>query len=89
MARYRRAVGGGDVIYRDEGVQGATFLTNEEWCLQVEAPISTVYKLCMLPTDVETDYSVHMWIYTHTALDTHTQTPPPPLIMRCGFTNDI
>lgn len=50
------------------------FLTNEEWCLQVEAPISIVYKLCMLPTDAETDYHAHTWIYTRTALDIYTQT---------------
>jgi hypothetical protein len=76
VAYYRRGGGekDGNVIYRDEGVQGETFLTNEEWCLQVVAPISSVYKLCMLPTDVETDYGVRMWIYTQTALDTHTHT---------------
>jgi len=26
-------------------VKGATSLTNEEWCLQVDAPISSVYNL--------------------------------------------
>jgi hypothetical protein len=72
-------------------VKGATSLTNEEWCLQVDAPISSVYNLSVLPTEAETHYHVHMRIYTRTELDTYTRmhTHAAPLITQCGFTNDI